>query len=149
MPTKKIPTTTPLESFRSVFTAVEPPKGGLPTMPTRISELPSDALGDMMCRYSAWREYTEDRHLEACAVYAQVKSEYDNAEDRCLLNATGDTVTERKASARSNPEVQRLAKELTEAEIYQSLLSQKLTSFGNVLAILSRELTRRGVYVSQ
>lgn len=118
-------------------------------MPTRISELPSDALGDMMCRYSAWREYTEDRHLEACAVYAQIKSEYDNAEDRSLLNATGDTVTERKASARANPEVQRLSKELTEAEIYQSLLSQKLTSFGNVLAILSRELTRRGVYISQ
>ena len=38
-----------------------------------------------------------------------------------------------------------LTKKLDEAGIYRDLLAGKLDSFSNVLAMLSRELTRRGV----
>ena len=118
-------------------------------MPTRIADVPSDDLGDMIARYSAWREYAEDRHLEACAVYAQLKSEYDLANDRQLLLASNNTVAEKRAAAKNNPEVAQLYKRMNEAEIYVNLFANKLDSFSNVLAMLSRELTRRGVEVGK
>ena len=143
---KKIVEKNPLEKFRRVFTELTAPKGGLPTMPTRIADTSSDELGNMIARYTAWREFTEDRHMEACAVYAQVKSEYDLACDKEMLSSGASTVTERKASAKTSPKVEKLYKELNEAEMYRDLLAGKLESFSNVLAMLSRELTRRGVY---
>lgn len=135
----------PLGRFRKVFDEIEAPKGGLPTMLTKISDESSDKLGNMIARYSAWREFTEDRHMEACAVYAQVKSEYDFSCDKAMLSADGVNVTERKAAARVGLQVSVLAKKVLEAEIYKDLLASKLDSFSNVLAMLSRELTRRGV----
>lgn len=145
MPVRKEVVKNPLERFRAVFSEIQAPKGGLPTMPTRISDVASDELGNMIARYTAWREFTEDRHMEACAVFSQCKSEYDLASDKEMLVSTGSTITERKASAKANPKVSRLYKEMTEAEMYRDLLANKLDSFSNVLAMLSRELTRRGV----
>lgn len=145
MPSRKEIIQNPLEKFRRIFTELVPPKGGLPTMPTKIADIASDELGNMIARYTSWREFTEDRHMEACAVYAQCKSEYDLACDKEVLSSKASTVTERKASAKLNPKVEKLFKQLTEAEMYRDLLANKLDSFSNVLAMLSRELTRRGV----
>lgn len=145
MPVRKIVVKNPLERFREIFTELTAPKGGLPTMPTKISDIASDELGNIIARYTAWREFTEDRHMEACAVYAQCRSEYDLAVDKEMLSSSASTVTERKASAKSNPRVEKLYKSLVEAEMYRDLLANKLESFSNVLAMLSRELTRRGV----
>lgn len=145
MPQRKIIVRNPLERFREIFSELSAPKGGLPTMPTKVADLASDELGNMIARYTAWREFTEDRHAEACAVLAQCKSEYDLEVDKVMLSSTASTVTERKASAKANPKVEKLYKDLTEAEMYQNLLANKLESFSNVLAMLSRELTRRGV----
>ena len=145
MPTKKEIVRNPLERFRAIFTELSAPKGGLPTMPTKVADLASDELGNMIARYTAWREFTEDRHMEACAVYSQCMSEYDLAVDKEMLSSKESTVTERKASAKSSPKVEKLYKDLTEAEMYRDLLANKLESFSNVLAMLSRELTRRGV----
>lgn len=137
---------TPLERFRKVFTDIAPPKGGLPTLHTTISEISSDELGNILARYSAWREFTEDRHIESIAVYAECKSVYDNACDKAMLKSNGATVTERKASAKVSSDVSLLASKVLEAETYMELLGGKLESFSNVLATLSRELTRRGVF---
>lgn len=114
-------------------------------MPREVSKESSDSLGDLISRYSAWREYTEDRHMEACAVYAQVHSEYDLESARVMLSSVEGTVTEKKARSRIDGAVSQLAKGVLEAEIYRDLLARKLDSFSNVLAMLSRELTRRGV----
>lgn len=144
MPTKKSPRT-PLDIFREVFTEVSAPKGGLPMMPTRIADVASDDLGNMIARYTAWREFTEDRHAQACAVYAQCKSDYDLAYSTEFLSLSNMTVTEKKTAVNANQKVADLYKQLTDAEIYKDLLANKLDSFSNVLAMLSRELTRRGV----
>ena len=145
MPSRKETINDPLKRFRRVFDEIVRPKGGLPTMPTKVSTLASDELGDMMARYTAWREFTEDCHADACAVYAQVKSQYDLASDKALLQTDGETVTEKRAAVKNDPEVAALYKKLNEAEIYVDLLGKKLDSFTNVLTMLSRELTRRGV----
>lgn len=145
MPTKKIVVTDPLSRFRKVFSSVEAPKGGLPTMPTKVSNLASEELGDMMARYTAWREFTEDRHAEACATWSQLSSQYSLAVDKAFISSEAESVTERKAQANCKQEVMDLFKQMNEADVYKSLLANKLDSFSNVLAMLSRELTRRGV----
>ena len=139
--------TDPLTKFREVFTSLNAPKGGLPTMPTRIAGIASDEWGNIIARYSAWREFTEDKHLEACAVYAQCKSEYDLQVDRETLTSMAATITERKVAAKTSPRVEVLYKKLVDAETFMNLLANKLESFSNVLAMLSRELTRRGVAI--
>ena len=139
----------PLKRFREVFTEIPAPKGGLPTMPTRIADSTSEELGNLMARYAAWREFTEDRHLEACAVYAQVKSEYDFACDKEMLRSTAETLKEKCAEAKTSARMEDLGNKLKDAEIYKDLFAQKLESFSNVLAMLSRELTRRGVEITR
>lgn len=145
MPARKERVDNPLKRFRDMFSAVERPKGGLPVMPTKVSTLATDELGDMMSRYTAWREFTEDCHAEACATYAQIKSQYDLASDVALLETSAISVTEKKAEVKNNPQVAKLYQDLSDASIYCTLLSSKLESFTNVLAMLSRELTRRGI----
>ena len=145
MPTRAKKELSPLERFREVFSEIAAPKEGLPTMQTRISDISSDELGNMIARYSAWREFTEDRHAEACAVFSQLKSEYDLAHDQMVLQMKGSNITEKKLRARASNEVAEIGKKLAEAEMFRDLLAGKLDSFSNVLAMLSRELTRRGV----
>lgn len=145
MPTRKEKTLSPLERFREVFVSLNAPKGGLPTMPTRISDIASDELGDMIARYSSWREYTEDRHAEACAVFSQLKSEYDLELSKAMLKVDGSSVTEKKAYAQTEQGVLNKYKQMNEADVFRGLLANKLESFTNVLLMLSRELTRRGI----
>lgn len=115
-------------------------------MSTRIADIASDDLGDLIARYTAWREFTEDHHLEACAVYAQVKSEYDLEIDRFIAESRRSiSATDKRAMAHVHVTELGLTKKLDEAGIYRDLLAGKLDSFSNVLAMLSRELTRRGV----
>lgn len=133
----------PLDRFRKIFDEVEAPKGGLPTMPTKISHLTSDELGNLISRYSAWREYTEDRHIEACAISAQCKSEYDMEYTKQIVASKFNKITDKRYEAKVSAEI--LLKRYEESEMYRELLAGKLESFSNVLAMLSRELTRRGV----
>jgi hypothetical protein len=133
----------PLKKFREIFDEVPPPKGGLPTMPTRVSDLTSDELGNLISRYTAWREYTEDRHIEACAVFAECKSKYDMEYTKQIVASKFNKITDKRYDAKVSSE--ELLKDLEEAEMYKDLLAGKLESFTNVLTMLSRELTRRGV----
>lgn len=147
MPELKIVVKNPLEKFREVFTELSAPSGGLPTMPTQIATIASDDLGNIISRYTAWREFTEDRHMEACAVYAQCKSEYDLVINTGMVSVSNaGTVTEKRAIAKNSVTAIKKYRELNEAEMYKDLLARKLDSFSNVLAMLSRELTRRGVF---
>jgi hypothetical protein len=52
-------------------------------------------------------------------------------------------ITDKRYDAKVSSE--ELLKDLEEAEMYKDLLAGKLESFTNVLTMLSRELTRRGV----
>lgn len=147
MPELKIVVKNPLEKFREVFTELSAPSGGLPTMPTQIATIASDDLGNIISRYTAWREFTEDRHMEACAVYAQCKSEYDLVINTGMVSVSNaGTVTEKRAIAKNSATAIKKYRDLNEAEMYKDLLARKLDSFSNVLAMLSRELTRRGVF---
>ena len=57
-------TTTDL--FRELgFRPVPKPEGKSPALPTSVSDIKSNQLGDMQIKYAAWREYSEDLHAQA------------------------------------------------------------------------------------
>lgn len=135
----------PLSEFRSKgFTPVNKPGIPLPTMPTGISTLTLDKLGDLQAKYSAWREYTEDLLLEA--VYEKIMAEttYQEKFDRKLLVMEGKTVTEKKTLTDLDDEVIKYKNKSIHKEVFHTMLSSKLESLNNVLSVLSREISRRG-----
>lgn len=136
----------PKDRFRTAFKSIPAPEGGIPRLGVAVSKLTSDQLGDMISRYSAWREYCEDMHLIALADFMAAKEVYDMAVAKEVV-ASGDdvTVTEKKAAAQTSNKVAPLRKDFVHKEMYFKMLASKLESFSNSLAMLSRELTRRGI----
>ena len=135
----------PLEQFREMFQDVKKPENESPTMKLQVSKLSSSELGDMISRYSTWREFVEDKLLTAVAVATEVQSRYDSAYNKAYVLSDAKTVNDKKAEAEASDLVQKISDELTEANIYKDLLSGKLTSCSNAISTLSRELTRRGI----
>ena len=135
----------PLEQFRAMFQEVKKPETESPTMKLQISKLTSDELGDMISRYSTWREFVEDKLITAAAIASEIQSRYDTAYNKAYVSSGAKTVNDKKAEAEADEDAQKIAKDLTEANIYKDLLSGKLTSCSNAISTLSRELTRRGI----
>lgn len=135
----------PLEQFRKMFQEVKKPEEVNPTMKLQVSKLTSEELGDMISRYSAWREFVEDKLVTAIAVVTEIQSKYDAAYNLAYVRSDSKTVNDKKAEAEADNSVQVIEKDLTDASIYKELLSGKLLSFSNVISTLSRELTRRGI----
>lgn len=133
------------DQFRNVFKSLGAPEGGLPRLSTAVSHLTSDKLGDMIAKYSAWREFCEDSHLAAVAEYMEAKEKYDMALSKQMVLADAPDVTTKKALAMNDKEVTRLRGEFTNKEVYKEMIAHKLESFSNSLSMLSRELTRRGI----
>lgn len=142
---KKADKKDPLVQFREMFQEVAKPEAASPTMKLQVSKLNSDELGDMISRYSTWREFVEDKLLTATAVLTEIQAEYDTAYNKAYVSSESKTVNDRKAEAEDDNVVQSIGKRLTEAQIYRDLLAGKLTSCSNAISTLSRELTRRGI----
>lgn len=136
---------TPEEKFRKVFTVREPPEGERPVMTIKVSHCTSDQLSDMYTKYAAWREYAEDQHMDALADYMRKKDAYEYLHDQKYIMAQGESVTDKKAFVNADAEVYEKWRQVLDAEIYMKMLAGKLESYNNILSVLSRELTRRGL----
>lgn len=133
------------ELFRSHFKPLLAPEGGMPHLPTRIAHVNSDKLGDLIAQYSAWREFCEDIHLSAVSDYIEAKAKHTTKFAELMIQATADDVTTKKAIVENNEDMKDLSAKLVQSEVYKEMIAAKLESFSNSLAMLSRELTRRGI----
>lgn len=150
MPTKKeterVPrVNSPIDTFRETFKELSAPEKSTPTMVLKISELTSDELGDMISRYSAWREYTEDKLIAITAMKASITEQYKMIYNKAYIEADGRTISDKKILAETNDDVIKINKQLTEISQYEELFSGKMDSLSNAISTLSRELTRRGI----
>jgi hypothetical protein len=127
------------------FDPLSAPEIPIPTFPASIASKTLDDLGDIMSFYAVWREYTEDLHLRAVADYTRQKEAYDFEWQKIFLSVNGRNNTEREAKIAANPEIIVLRALLIEAEMYKEMLSAKLLSFNNAIAVISREISRRQV----
>lgn len=126
------------KDFRKVNKPVEDAK-----LPTKISDLTSEALSDLMLKYTAWREFTEDLCMEALTDFTRKTEQHSYKFDQTFLMMEGSTVKEKETRTRIDLEVHKLYLLLQDAELYYNLLSRKLESYNNCLTVISREITRR------
>jgi len=130
--------------YREEFKKVTKPESEAPSLPTSISKLTSDKLSDLMLRYTAWREFTEDILNDSLVEFTVAKEQYDNAYQIEYLRADSKLkVKEKEALIDTLPTIHEKYLYLQEAELYHNLILRKLESFTNCLTIISREITRR------
>lgn len=132
------------KKFRTVFDKMGKPSTPVPTFPKKVSSMTSDQLGDYTSQYAAWREFTEDLHFEAVQDKMMLQSKYDYEHAKLMVVAQGDGLNEKKYFALADASLVELRRQLLDAEIYLDIVGSKLDSFNNALAVLSREITRRG-----
>lgn len=141
------PTTDPVERFnRKAFSEVDTPEERQPKMPGKVSSLTNVQIGDLMAKYAAWREYAEDEHSRELSRLMLMQEEYDSAYDTALIQFSIERLTEtatlRKSRVRDMLKGKRM--ELVTQQSYVDLLANKIESFNNCIAVISREIARRG-----
>lgn len=134
---------TPVQRFRESFNKIGLPEKKSPTIGKNLASLSSENLADLMTRYTAWREYTEDILVEATVEFTNAEQKYDDLYDKYSLVVTGSNRDIRHAKIMQEPEVKALAVIKRDTEMYHKLLLGKLESFNNCLTIISREISRR------
>ena len=134
----------PMDKFRKIYGSIEQPEKKAPAMPVTISDITSDKLSNLMTRYTAWREYTEDLLQDSLCEQLKLEEEYEIQYGSKLLLISGKNKDERQAKIFNEyPQVKKIYLSLGEAEMYHTLLQKKLESFTNCLTVISREITRR------
>lgn len=128
--------------FRSVFAKVPIPPNEA-NLPKQLSTLSSDKVSDLQLNYAAWRELTEDLLVEALSDFTYKKSKFDFEFNKKLLITSGSTVKEKEAKVSVDEYIHDLQTSMEEAELYHDLLTRKLESYNNCLAVISREISRR------
>lgn len=131
------------DKFREVFPLPVRP-GEVVRMPRSLAKLSSEKLSDLMNRYTHWREYTEDLLIDTYAECASTKYEYDTAYFMKYKTSQGKNKEERDAIVHTDPEVMEKQQAMLRANLYYDMLTSKLQGLRDSIAIISREITRRG-----
>lgn len=135
---------TPIKRFRKIFVKLTPPTTVAPKMPTSIAILTGEKLSDLMNLYTAWREFTEDILQESLVEFMNQKQVYEyEREKQLLLLERTLKVAEKEATLNTDNKLRKLFLDLSQAEMYHTLLSNKLETFTNCLTVISREISRR------
>jgi hypothetical protein len=136
---------TPLKQYRGWgFGKPIRPDGVEPNCPTSFSDIPSNKLGDSMARFSAWREYAQNLYNQEFPDYTILKEKYDFEYNKTTIVRGGSKrLKEIKAEVESDEVLHKLKTELTEKEILIEMLSSKIETYAEVIASISREISRR------
>lgn len=134
---------TALDKYNNAGFVATPRPDKEPLMPRQISQITSDALGDLMSSYAVWREYTEDMLLKSIAKHMEVKTMYDYEYSKVFIMAEGSTDKQKKSFVDVNDHIHKLNIDCTNSQVFVDMLSNKLESFSNCITIISREITRR------
>lgn len=132
-----------VEKYQELGFLPTPKPSEQPVMPSQISQITSDVLGDLQSLYAVWREYTEDNLLKSVAKLTELKTSFDYAYAKKFVVAGGSTDKQKKAAVDVLEEIHTMNVELINAQMLVDMLSSKLESFSNCLTIISREITRR------
>jgi hypothetical protein len=125
------------------FTELSKPEEVQPTMPLQLSNLNADALGDLMSKYSRWREYAEDLYLKAYYEYTVLNEKYEHSVAVFKVQANTSKKFEKDDLVKADRSLRALADKVLEAQMYYELLSSKVDSLDKSFNTLSREISRR------
>lgn len=129
---------------RQGFKKLNRPGFSEPKLPLSLSGIASNDLGDLMGKYGAWRDFTEDLLSEALTEVSYLEETFNFTWKKEYLLTSAKNRDEKAYKVDVMPHITRMRKELSEAKIYAEMLSAKLTSYNNIVNMLSREISRRG-----
>lgn len=133
-----------IEKFRKQFPDKEKPESDEPKMVLDISQIAVGQLGNLMSRYAAWREYSENLANIAVAEYLQEYEKYDFEYAKKYEVLPNDKATEKKMILTANEELHKRWEKVLEKQVYKDMLAKKVESLNNCIAVISREIARRG-----
>jgi hypothetical protein len=132
------------DKLRADFPELSAP-GHTLTLPRSLSKLTSDKLSDIMLKYTAWREYTEDLLIDAFVDLTKSNQEYSFAYSKAYVLCSAKNKEEREAKVLAQDDIEELSLKRAKNQMYYDMLGDKLQGIKDTIGVLSREITRRGM----
>lgn len=131
--------------------ASRPPE--LPEIPLDVTRLDTEAIAGLMSHLTAWIAYAESQAAEAEAHLLRTEAALDWQRSSAYLTLRNAGVKRAEAELKAEIELQPAIRRATLTQVeYQArvkLLKARLRTFDQQYTLLSRELTRRGIGLSQ
>lgn len=123
------------------------PPGDEIVWPSNAADLSLDEVSEHLTWWKGWAAYCSWHLGRAESNREALEEEYNTEYDSRIFKSAGDydKVTELKASVKQSPDMIRKKKRIVEAKAAVKLLKSLYEGYEGKYAVISRELSRRGV----
>jgi hypothetical protein len=137
-----------LEKFKDWGLTFYKPEGEQVRIPTDITAVSSEDLGELFTRLTAWTDYINSQLTMAQLEERAALKKKDFTENTMLIKrmgaqVKGERITAVKAEISIHPDVVQLDNDYEEKYAYRKLVEMLLTNHERDLSLVSREITRR------
>jgi hypothetical protein len=137
-----------LEKFKDWGLTFYKPEGEQVSLPSDITDISSEELGNLFTRLTAWTDYIASQLTMAQLEERAALKKKDYLENTLLIKrmgsqTKGERVTTVKAEIAVNEDVVALDNDYEEKYAYRKLVEMLLTNHERDLSLVSREITRR------
>ena len=137
-----------LEKFKDWNLTFHKPDGEQVHLPSDITSIDSEELGELFTRLTAWTDYINSQLTMAQLEERAALKKREFVENTLLIKrmgaqVKGERVTTVKAEIAVNDEVVALDNDYEEKYAYRKLVEMLLTNHERDLSLVSREITRR------
>lgn len=137
-----------IEKFKDWGLTFYKPEGEQVQLPSDITDISSEELGNLFTRLTAWTDYIASQLTMAQLEERAALKKKDYLENTLLIKrmgsqTKGERVTTVKAEIAVNEDVVALDNEYEEKYAYRKLVEMLLTNHERDLSLVSREITRR------
>jgi hypothetical protein len=137
-----------MEKFAGWGLTFRKPSDEQVVLPADITAIPSEALGELFTRLTAWTDYIASQKVMAELEERAALKKKDYTENTMLIrrmgaSAKGERITAVKAEVSVHPDVMELENDYEEKYAYRKLVEMLLNNHERDLSLVSREITRR------
>ena len=138
-----------IERFQAWGLAFEKPEDDQVNLPSDITAVSSEELGQLFTRLTSWTDYIASQLTIAQLEERAVLKKKDYLETTMLVKrmnsqVKGERVTTVKAEVAVHQDIVDLDNDYEEKYAYRKLVDMLLTNHERDLSLVSREITRRG-----
>ena len=139
---------TALDKFKDWNLTFHKPGGDQVQLPSDITSIDSEELGELFTRLTAWTDYINSQLTMAQLEERAALKKKEFTENTMLVRrmgaqVKGERITAVKAEISVNEEVVKLDNDYEEKYAYRKLVEMLLTNHERDLSLVSREITRR------
>lgn len=139
---------TALDKFKDWNLTFHKPAGEQVQLPSDITSIDSEELGELFTRLTAWTDYINSQLTMAQLEERAALKKKEFTENTMLVRrmgaqVKGERITAVKAEISVNEEVVKLDNDYEEKYAYRKLVEMLLTNHERDLSLVSREITRR------